>query len=123
MRPKHSWGTVRAVCGPGVRAVVARKAGRPVAAAMVVASGTVAGIQLVGTVPAARARLRGAVHALGGRSGIRAGSRRHRPRGVGGAGEPLYLRLGFVEVSRAPLALRPAPDVDSEEEPWVTKHR
>lgn len=43
--------TLRAVCGPEVRAVVARDRGRPVAAATVVASGAVAGIQLVGTVP------------------------------------------------------------------------
>ena len=29
------------------------------------------------------------------------------------AGEPLYLRLGFVEVSALPLVLRPAPGLES----------
>ena len=48
--------SLEAVRGPDVRAVVARREGRPVATAMVVASGVVAGIQLVGTIPAARGR-------------------------------------------------------------------
>ncbi len=93
-------GTLRAVCGPDVRAVVARIEGRPVSGAMVVATGPVAGIQLVGTVPGARGRglgelcTRWAVGAgfdLGARAVVLEASE---------AGEPLYLRLGFVEVSR-----------------------
>ena len=48
--------TLDAVAGPGVRAVVAYDRGRPVAAAMSVASGPVAGVQLVGTIPDARGR-------------------------------------------------------------------
>jgi GNAT superfamily N-acetyltransferase len=93
-------GTLRAVCAPDVRAVVARIDGRPVAGAMVVATGSVAGIQLVGTVPGARGRglgelcTRWAVGAgfdLGARAVVLEASE---------AGEPLYLRLGFVEVSR-----------------------
>jgi len=92
--------TLQAVCGPEVRAVVARHGGRPVAAAMVVASGAVAGIQLVGTIPDARGRglgelcTRWAVGAgfdLGAAAIVLEASE---------AGEPLYLRLGFVEVSR-----------------------
>jgi hypothetical protein len=92
--------TLGAVCNPDVRAVVARLDGEPAAAAMVVASGTVAGIQLVGTIPGARSRglgelcTRWAVSAgfeLGARAIVLEAS---------DAGEPLYLRLGFVEVSR-----------------------
>ncbi len=92
--------TMRAVRGPDVRAVVARRQGKPAAAAMVVATGDVAGIQLVGTVPDARGRglgelvTRWAVAAgfeLGARTIVLEAS---------AAGEPLYLRLGFVEVSR-----------------------
>lgn len=93
-------GSLRAVRGPDVRAVVARHEGRPVATAMVVASGAVAGIQLVGTIPGARGRglgelcTRWAVGAgfeLGARAIVLEASE---------MGEPLYLRLGFVEVSR-----------------------
>ena len=49
-------GHPRRVRARGVRAVVARRAGQPVAAAMVVASAEVAGIQLVGTIPDAGGR-------------------------------------------------------------------
>jgi len=92
--------TMDAVRGPDVRAVVARLEGRPVAAAMVVASGAVAGIQLVGTVPGARKMglgelctrwAVGAGRALGAEAVVLEAS---------DAGEPLYRRLGFVELSR-----------------------
>jgi GNAT superfamily N-acetyltransferase len=92
--------TMDAVRGPAVRAVVARDRGRPVAAATVVASGAVAGIQLVGTIPSARRRglaelvtrwCVGTGFDLGARAIVLEAS---------DAGEPLYLRLGFVELSR-----------------------
>ena len=92
--------TMDAVRGPDVRAVVARQRGLPVGAAMVVASGAVAGIQLVGTIPGARGQgigelcTRWAVGTgfdLGATAIVLEASE---------AGEPLYLRLGFVEVSR-----------------------
>ena len=92
--------TLEAVRGPAVRAVVARDAGRPVAAAMSVVSDRVAGIQMVGTVPDARQRglgelcTRWAVAAgfeLGAEAIVLEASE---------TGEPLYLRMGFVEVSR-----------------------
>ena len=102
-------GSMRAVRAPDVRAVVARQDGRPVSAAMVVATGSVAGIQLVGTIPGARGRglgelcTRWAVGAgfdLGARAVVLEASE---------AGEPLYLRLGFVEVSRYRWCYGPPP--------------
>jgi len=92
--------TLDAVRGPAVRAVVAYDHRRPVSAAMAVGSGEVAGIQLVGTIPGARGRgfaelcTRWAVGSgfdLGARAIVLEAS---------DEGEPLYLRLGFVEVSR-----------------------
>jgi hypothetical protein len=93
-------GTLEALCTEHVRAVVARLDGVPLSAAMTVASGEVAGIQTVGTVPEARAQGLGE---LCTRWAVRAGFEL----GAGAIvleasaqGEPLYLRLGFVEVSR-----------------------
>ena len=92
--------TVGALAGPGVRAVVAYLDGAAVSAAMAVASDTVAGVQLVGTVPGARGRglgelcTRWAVHAgfaFGAKAVVLEASE---------AGEPIYLRMGFTEVSR-----------------------
>jgi hypothetical protein len=92
--------TMDAVRGPDVRAVVVRDERRPVAAAMTVASGSVAGIQLVGTIPGARSRGFGE---LCTRWAVAAGFELGADAIVleaSDAGEPLYLRLGFVEVSR-----------------------
>ena len=97
--------TMAAVRAPNVRSVVARLEGRPVAAAMVVASGPgtepwAASVQLVGTVPGARGRglgelcTRWAVEAgfdLGAGAVVLEASE---------AGDPLYRRMGFTEVSR-----------------------
>jgi GNAT superfamily N-acetyltransferase len=92
--------TLEAVAGPEVRAVVAHSEGRPVAAAMVVNSDLVAGIQFVGTVPDARGRglgelcTRWAANAgwdMGASAIVLEAS---------DAGEPLYRQMGFVEVSR-----------------------
>jgi ribosomal protein S18 acetylase RimI-like enzyme len=101
--------TLEAVTGPQVRAVVAYDGGRPVSAAMSVASGRVAGVQLVGTVPGARGRglaeqcTRWAV-AAGFASGAQAVVLE-----ASEAGEPLYLRMGFTVVSRYRWCLGPAP--------------
>jgi len=102
--PRHAaeaqLSTVGALAGPGVRAVVAHVEGRAASAAMSVASGAVAGIQLVGTVPEARGRglgelcTRWALHA-GFASGARAVVLE-----ASEAGEPIYLRMGFTEISR-----------------------
>ena len=113
--------SVEAVHGPGVRAVVARLEGRPVAGAMVVGGGGVAGIQLVGTVPDARGRGLGE---LCTRWAANAGFALGAPAVVleaSEAGEPLYRRMGFTEVSRyrwcfgppgpgAAASASPAPD-------------
>jgi len=101
--------TVDAVCAPGVRAVVAREGGRPVAAAMTVASDRLAGIQNVGTIFGERGRglgelvTRWAVNAgfeLGAEAVVLEASEQ---------GEPLYLRMGFEEVSRYRWCLGPPP--------------
>jgi hypothetical protein len=92
--------TVESLCSSGVRAVVAYDGGRPVSAAMVVAGGGVASVQLVGTVPDARGRVLGelctqwTVQAgvdLGAAAVVLEASE---------AGEPVYRRMGFSEVSR-----------------------
>jgi len=84
----------------GVRAVVATDNGEPVAAAMVVAGGGVASVQLVGTVPAARGRR---LAELCTQWTVRAGFELGAPAVVLEAsemGEPVYRRMGFVELSR-----------------------
>jgi len=84
----------------GVRAVVARDGDEPVAAAMVVVSAGVGGVQYVGTVPAARGRhlaelcTQWTVQAgfeLGAQAAVLEASE---------MGEPVYRRMGFVELSR-----------------------
>jgi len=121
---------VAALRGPGVRAVVARAGGRPLAAAMVVGGprlgdsatrrgpggapgdapgDAVASVQLVGTVPTARNRglgelcTRWAVAAgfdLGARAIVLEASE---------AGDPIYRRMGFTEVSRYRWCFGPPP--------------
>ena len=99
--------SLEAVRSPAVRSVVAYDRGRPVAGAMTVASERVAGIQLVGTVPDARGRglgerctrwAAGAGFESGAEAVVLEASE---------AGEPLYRRMGFVEVSRYRWCLGP----------------
>jgi hypothetical protein len=99
--------TLGALRGDGVRAVLARSRGRPVAAAMTVVSDHVGGIQLVGTIFGERGRgfaelcTRWAVNTgfeLGADACVLEASEQ---------GEPLYLRLGFVEMSRYRWCLGP----------------
>lgn len=100
--------SVSSLCGNHVRAVVATEAGEPEAAAMVVASDQVAGIQLVGTIPEARRR---GLAELCTRWAVRAGFEMGAEAIVLEAseqGEPLYRRLGFSELSRYRWCLGPA---------------
>ena len=96
--------------GPCARAVVARSEGRPVAAAMVVGDGgDTASVQSVGTVHDARTRglgelcTRWAVEAgfdLGALVVVLEASE---------AGEPIYRRMGFEEISRYRWCFGPPP--------------
>jgi ribosomal protein S18 acetylase RimI-like enzyme len=96
-----------AVRAANVRAVVAYDGSEPLAAAMTVASERTAGIQLVGTVPAARRRGLGerctrwaaaAGFELGAEAVVLEASE---------DGDPLYRRMGFIEVSRYRFCLGP----------------
>lgn len=101
--------TVESLHGPDVRAVVAHDRGRPVAAAMVVLSDGVAGIQMVGTVPGARGRGLGE---LCTRWTVNTGFRLGAAAAVLEAsemGEPVYRRMGFVELSRYRWCFGPPP--------------
>lgn len=83
-----------------VRAVVAYDGDDPVAAAMVVVSDGVAGVQFVGTVPGARRR---GLAELCTQWTVRAGFELGAFAAVLEAsemGEPVYRRMGFVELSR-----------------------
>ncbi|HXW35138.1 MAG TPA: GNAT family N-acetyltransferase [Acidimicrobiales bacterium] len=91
---------IEALRGPRVRAVIARDHGVPVAAAMVVVSDGVAGVQMVGTIPSARRRglaelctrwVSDTGRELGATAVVLEASE---------AGEPVYKRMGFVEISR-----------------------
>lgn len=91
---------VESLHADGVRAVVARDNGEPVAAASIVASDGIASVQLVGTVPAARRRgLAEICTAWTVRAGFELGAEAVVLE-ASEAGEPVYRRMGFVEVSR-----------------------
>jgi GNAT superfamily N-acetyltransferase len=101
--------TVDAVHGPDVRSVLARVDGRPVAAAMIVAGGGVASVQMVGTLPDARGRGLGE---LCTNWTVQAGFDFGAPAVVLEAsemGEPIYRRMGFVVASRYRWCFGPPP--------------
>ncbi|HWW55115.1 MAG TPA: GNAT family N-acetyltransferase [Acidimicrobiales bacterium] len=106
--------TVESLAGPTVHAVVARADGRPVAAAMVVLSGDVAGIQLVGTVPGARGRGLGELCTRWAANAGFASGAGAVVLEASDMGEPLYRRMGFVEVSRFRWCFGPPPVSRSE---------
>jgi GNAT superfamily N-acetyltransferase len=94
------------VVAPHVVAFLARIAGKPVAAAMTIVTHGVAGIYWVGTVPEARGHglaelvTRAATNA-GFDLGARVASLQASP-----MGEPVYRRMGYVEVTRYPQLVR-----------------
>lgn len=101
--------TVEGVHGPGVRTVLARSDGRPVAGAMVVVSDGVAGVQLVGTIPGAR---RQGLAELCTAWTVNAGFQLGAVAAVLEAsemGEPVYRRMGFVVQSRYRWCFGPPP--------------
>lgn len=95
--------------GPHIVAVVARVDDVPAAAAMTIVTHRVAGIYWVGTVPAMRGRglaelcTRAATNA-GFDLGARIASLQASP-----MGEPVYRRMGYVEVTRYPQLVHLAP--------------
>jgi ribosomal protein S18 acetylase RimI-like enzyme len=94
------------VIGPHIAAFIAMRDGTPAAAAMVIVTHGVAGIYWVGTVPEARGQglgelcTRAATNA-GFDLGARAASLQASP-----MGEPVYRRMGYVEVTRYPQRVR-----------------
>jgi ribosomal protein S18 acetylase RimI-like enzyme len=97
---EHQLARVESLRADGVRAVVARDSGQPVAAALVVASDGIASVQLVGTVPAARRRgLAEVCTEWTVRAGFELGAEAVVLE-ASEAGEPVYRRMGFVELSR-----------------------
>ena len=102
------FGQPERVLRPGTSIVVAYRDGRPLAAAMAIASHGIAGVYWVGTVPA------------GQRQGLAAACTRAVSNAAFEAGaacvvlqasqqgEPVYLRMGFREVSRYRWYLAPA---------------
>lgn len=100
-------GALEALRADGVRSVVARQGEAPVAAALILASDGVAGVQLVGTVPGARQRGLGE---LVTRWAVDAGFDSGAAAVVleaSAAGAPIYRRLGFSEISQYRWCLGP----------------
>src|SRR5262249_7478015 len=102
-------GNLDTLRAPHIVAFVARVEGKPVAGAMTVVTHGVAGIYWVGTTPEARGRglaepcTRAAGNAgfdLGGRIAALQASR---------MGEPVYKRMGYVEVTRYPYLVQMEP--------------
>lgn len=109
--------TLATLRGPEARAVVARSEGEAVSAAMTVASGDAASIQSVGTIHGARHRglaelctrwAAGAGFDLGARVVVLEAS---------DAGESLYRRMGFVEISRYRWCFGPPPTAGQDPRP------
>lgn len=94
---------------PHIASVLVRLGGRPAAGAMVIVTHGVAGVYWVGTVPDARGR---GLAALATRLAANLGFDRGARMGALQAsvmGEPVYRRMGWVEVTRYPLFVQWTP--------------
>ena len=94
---------------PHIVALLARVDGRPVAGAMVIVTHGVAGIYWVGTVPDARGRgLAELCTRAAGNAGFDLGARVAALQ-ASPMGDPVYRRMGYVEVTRYPYFVQFAP--------------
>jgi hypothetical protein len=94
---------------PHIATFLAVLEGEPVAGAMVVVTHGVAGVYWVGTVPAARGRgLAELCTRAAGNAGFDQGARLAALQ-ASVMGEPLYRRMGYVEVTRYPLMAQLRP--------------
>ena len=94
---------------PHIVTWLARLDGVPVAGAMMILTHVVAGIYWVGTVPEARGRgLAELVTRVAGNSGFDLGARVAALQ-ASEMGEPVYRRMGYVEVTRYPTFVQFAP--------------
>jgi GNAT superfamily N-acetyltransferase len=97
------------VIGPHVVAFVAFADGAPAAAAMTIVTHGVAGIYWVGTVPEARGHgLAELCTRAAGNAGFDLGARIASLQ-ASPMGEPVYRRMGYVEITRYPQVVRFAP--------------
>ncbi len=97
------------LAAPHIAAFVACVDGAAVAAAMTIVTHGVAGIYWVGTVPAARGRgLAEVCTRAAGNAGFDLGARMAALQ-ASPMGEPVYRRMGYVEVTRYPQLVRFAP--------------
>jgi GNAT superfamily N-acetyltransferase len=97
-----SLGRLEVVAAPHVVSVLARAEGVPVAGAMTIVTHGVAGVYWVGTVPEARGRgLAALCTRAAGNAGFDLGARVAALQ-ASPMGEPVYRRMGYVEVTRYP---------------------
>jgi hypothetical protein len=104
-----TFGSVDALHGPHLRAVVAYEGPAPVAGALVLVSHGVAGVQYVGTVEGARGRGLGElVTRWVGNAGFDLGARIAALQ-ASEMGEPVYRRMGYETVTRYRYWMGPPP--------------
>jgi ribosomal protein S18 acetylase RimI-like enzyme len=100
---------VETVCAPHIVSFLALLDGEPAAGAMTVVTHGVAGIYWVGTTPAARGRgLAELCTRAAGNAGFDLGARVAALQ-ASVMGEPVYRRMGYVEVSRYPYFVQMEP--------------
>jgi GNAT superfamily N-acetyltransferase len=105
--------SLETLCAPHIVAYVAWRDGTPLAGAMTVVTHGVAGVYWVGTIPEARGHgLAELCTRAAGNAGFDLGGRIAALQ-ASPMGEPVYRRMGYVEVTRYPYLVQldaPAPD-------------